>query len=101
MSPEPENAPVADPPAPAPLPAPADPSPVIPKQKCPECGAQFSGVSVSHASAILAGLREDLAALKKELTAEKAKQAIPPAADPPAPAAAPTAKKRSGMLYGK
>lgn len=108
--PDPRIPDTADPPAaaavtpPAPARAPARPGePESTARKCPECGAEFDGVSVTHASDTLAGLREDLAAVKKELADEKAKApAVAPAGDPPAlPAQAGKAKKRGGILYGK
>ena len=87
--PDPEQVPVVTPPADPPT-----------SRKCPECGSEFDGISVSHASETLAALREEAASLKKELAAEKAKQAVPaPAAAPPAET--PPAKKRGGMLYRK
>lgn len=93
--PEPENNPM-------PMPAPETGS-----QKCPECGAEFDGDSVSRASEKLATLAEENAALKTELAAAQAdasaakdelakaekKTETPPVSDQP------SAKKRR-MLFG-
>lgn len=48
--------------------APSSEAPV----KCPECGAEFDGDSVSHSSEKLGTLAEENAALKTELEAAKA-----------------------------
>ena len=81
-------------PDPAPDPAPA-------RAKCPECGAEFEGVSVLHASETLSTLREQVATLTRELETEKAKHPDPPPPDPappapPDPAPAPV-KRRMGF----
>lgn len=76
-------------------------------QKCPECAAEFDGVSVLHSSEKLATLAEENAALKRELEAaradasqanadlekEKKKSETPPASDQPA-------QKKRRMLFG-
>lgn len=70
--------------------------------RCPECGCEFDGISVTHASEWAAALREENSLLKKELAAEKNKPA--PAREPepqPQPQPQPAPKKRGGMLYGK
>ena len=57
------------------------------QRKCPECGCEFDGNSITHASDKLTALTEETATLKSELAAAKTKiaelQAAPPA--PPAP----------------
>lgn len=84
-------------PTPAP---PADPPKT--SSHCPECGCEFDGISVTHASETLAALREENSTLKKELAAEKQKPAPQPAPEPqPQPQPQPAPKKRGGMLYGK
>lgn len=75
---------------------PADPPPA--SSKCPECAAEFDGLSVTHASETLAMLREENSTLKTELAAEKAKEPAPIA--PPALLPKAAAKKR-GLLYRK
>ena len=77
-------------------------------QKCPECGAEFDGVSISHASEKLATLAETNAALVRELDATKEKLAAAEAklAEPPAPARTVDApaqqeqKRKRRMLFG-
>ncbi len=89
------------------IPTPAPPDPPKTAAHCPECGADFDGISVTHASETLAALREENSTLKKELAAEKEKHAQPdpaPATVPPAPAAPepqPEAKKRRYSILGK
>jgi len=89
-----------------PIPAPANPNPPKTAAHCPECGAEFDGIAVTHASQTLAALREENSTLKKELAAEKEKHAQPApapalAATPPAPEPQPEAKKRRYSILGK
>lgn len=83
----------------------SDPPPT--SAHCPECGAEFDGLSITHASETLAALREENSSLKQELAAEKQKHPAP-APQPPQPEPEPqtepapaTPKKRGRMLYGK
>jgi hypothetical protein len=81
----------ATPPAP-------DPAPPAPAEcDCPECGAKFTGRTISKKSEKLAALAEEKAALTRELAEEKAKHPAPdPAPDPPAPA-----KPKRRMIFGE
>ena len=87
---------------------PAPPAVPLASAVCPECGAEFEGVSVLHASETLAAMREQVSTLTRELAAEKAKHPEPaPAPAPPDPAPAPAPdppaqkKHKGGMLFGK
>lgn len=80
------------------------PDPPKTSSHCPECGCEFDGISVTHASETLTALREENSALKQEIAAEKQKRPEPVPQPAPAPVPRPTpepAAKKRGYLHGK
>lgn len=68
--------------------------------KCPECGCEFDGNSITHASDKLTALTEETETLKSELAAAKTKIAeLQAAPAPPAPAPVEEFETRRRLIH--